>query len=626
MSVDTERKICYYELLGVPSDVDEDGIKRAYRRAALVWHPDKNMHRLDEATEKFKDIQNAYAVLSDPTERSWYDLHKEEILSGGDGTGGGMRELVNLMKYFSASAYDGFDDSENGFYTVYRKLFVAIWEEERQNSDPSSPLPQSSAPGFGTSKASYADIMNFYDFWGTYTSRMHFAWADKYNPSEGETRWARRAMEKENESERKSAKRERTDEIRALVQFIRRRDKRILIHQAEARRRAEEAAEKKKQEEIELKKRQKELHLKAKERMAAEFAAREEEIIRSGAFRLDDLDENNNRKKRDGKRQVVHRSGIEEEEEEEEEVLHVLECLFCSKEFRSAAALENHERSKKHLDAKAAWIKKYGVPEEALDQSDESEEEDEFADAESNISESDAEATSESEEVDGSSDEKDHKRNNMNEKVVMSEFDELELDSDASDSDEEDVLQTPTLASLLGRNKKKKKKKGGLGLSPFASPDIDLSPGSVATPVAASVEPVEQKSGRKPTKTELRRLAKAAAKAESQAQKPQKSGTAGGAEDAGQEKIVTAEIEGEVKVETGKAKRKEDKERKQDENVFPCAVCAENFPTRNSLFKHINSTGHAAIKSDIDAGVEAGAATAFDELRGKKGKGKKQRK
>ena len=46
------------------------------------WHPDKNQHQIDLATEVFKQIQAAHAVLSDPNERAWYDAHREAILRG----------------------------------------------------------------------------------------------------------------------------------------------------------------------------------------------------------------------------------------------------------------------------------------------------------------------------------------------------------------------------------------------------------------------------------------------------------------------------------------------------------------------------------------------------------------
>jgi hypothetical protein len=76
-------KTCYYELLGIEPTATADDIKRGYRKAALQWHPDKNPTNIEEATERFRDIQNAHAVLSDPQERAWYDSHRNQILRDG---------------------------------------------------------------------------------------------------------------------------------------------------------------------------------------------------------------------------------------------------------------------------------------------------------------------------------------------------------------------------------------------------------------------------------------------------------------------------------------------------------------------------------------------------------------
>jgi curved DNA-binding protein len=63
----------YYSILGIPRDADEQTIRSAFRQKARVYHPDVNANKT-EATEKFKEINEAYTVLSDPDKRTRYDL------------------------------------------------------------------------------------------------------------------------------------------------------------------------------------------------------------------------------------------------------------------------------------------------------------------------------------------------------------------------------------------------------------------------------------------------------------------------------------------------------------------------------------------------------------------------
>lgn len=74
----------YYKLLGVDRSADEDEIKRAYKKMALKWHPDRNKNS-EEATKKFKEISEAFEVLSDKQKRTIYDQFGEEGLKGGRG-------------------------------------------------------------------------------------------------------------------------------------------------------------------------------------------------------------------------------------------------------------------------------------------------------------------------------------------------------------------------------------------------------------------------------------------------------------------------------------------------------------------------------------------------------------
>ncbi|KAA3673636.1 DnaJ subfamily B member 6 [Paragonimus westermani] len=73
----------YYQVLGVRRDASSDDIKKAYRRLALKWHPDKNPDNKEEAEVRFKLISEAYEVLSDQSKRNIYDRYgKQGLLNG----------------------------------------------------------------------------------------------------------------------------------------------------------------------------------------------------------------------------------------------------------------------------------------------------------------------------------------------------------------------------------------------------------------------------------------------------------------------------------------------------------------------------------------------------------------
>ena len=76
----------YYETLGITEDAGEEAIKKAYRKLAFMYHPDKNPGHEKEVEPKFKDINEAYAVLSDAAKRQEYDFARKNLAGAAYGS------------------------------------------------------------------------------------------------------------------------------------------------------------------------------------------------------------------------------------------------------------------------------------------------------------------------------------------------------------------------------------------------------------------------------------------------------------------------------------------------------------------------------------------------------------
>lgn len=88
----------YYSILGISKGASDDEIKKAYRKLALKYHPDKN--KAKSAEEKFKEVAEAYEVLSDKKKRDIYDKFGEDGLKGNVGGGGGQGGPGNFQYTF----------------------------------------------------------------------------------------------------------------------------------------------------------------------------------------------------------------------------------------------------------------------------------------------------------------------------------------------------------------------------------------------------------------------------------------------------------------------------------------------------------------------------------------------
>ncbi|KAI8337641.1 hypothetical protein BC941DRAFT_425822 [Chlamydoabsidia padenii] len=542
-------RVCYYDLLNVERQATGDEIKKAYRRQALIWHPDKNGDRVQEATERFALIQEAYEVLSDPQERSWYDGHRDAILKGDDHKGqrdssAGMGS-EDLMRYFSVSEYRGYNDTDQGFYTVYRSLFQKLANEEEEayrnnpnqdDDDDSSAFGNSSVyttlPSFGNSKTPFADndgylgygayARDFYGAWSNFSTRKTFQWADKWRLSDAPNRYVRRAMDKENRKARDVAKKDYNDTIRNLAVFIKKRDPRMKAYQEEEQKRKEEVAAA-----------QKAKVLKEKQELQAQRANyQEQDWAKVDDKRLDDYlsDEDDNT------------AGDGEVEESD------FYCVVCDKFYKSEHQLSSHESSRKHT--RLAWkLKKQMMADEA-----------DFA---------------------------------FTTTIDQPKLDNVDNENENDNDDDNDGISIPVTRSKK-KNKQKKKMTPHWGFDEV-EPEMLDDQGELdhVTALAATLE-LEQSTRRR------KRNGKHAA----QEPVPTPSSALNQTTTAEAEENTTKDAPPvKESAKTKREKRKEKKKQKEEEEESKiannvCNVCGDAFETRNKLFSHVNATGHALAASN----------------------------
>lgn len=273
-------------------------------------------------------MQSAYEVLSDPQERAWYDTHRESILRGGNGNGEHYEHNIrittaeDILQMFSKfNRRIDFSDSPTGFYGALRELFDKLAREENDACEWND-LEPVEYPSFGHKDDDFDDVVRaFYSIWNGFATKKAFSWKDVYNYAEAPDRQIRRMMEKENKRLRDEGAREFNDAVRSLVAFVRKRDPRYKPN---------------KQSE---KERQQILKDAAVAQAARSRAANQAkfnldtipEWMRTSATNADDL--------------------ADDEWAETSPVKENVECVVCSKTFKSEKQYETHEKSKKHIKA-----------------------------------------------------------------------------------------------------------------------------------------------------------------------------------------------------------------------------------------------------------------------------------
>ncbi|GFO47962.1 Dnaj-like protein subfamily c member 21 [Plakobranchus ocellatus] len=614
-----EQKIrCHYEVLGVERDASDDELKKSYRKLALKYHPDKNPDNVEEATAQFRVVQQAYEVLTDPQERAWYDKHREAILRGG--LGGGDKyddESLDLFQYFNSSCYSGFGDEENGFYSVYGKVFETLSEEDyvfmpdREEND--------DFPKFGGPDADYDETVGpFYAFWSSFCTQKSYVWAEKYDTREALDRRMRRAMEQENKKLRDAAKKERNEEIRNLVAYVKKRDKRVQAYKKK------------------LEERHAEIERKTKEKRAEEIRERQrrlENYQEAGWSAMSELekdlqqleahlDENFSSDDRDDLYGIPAgeepmENGTAEYEtngafvDDDDLYYSDLYCVACNKAFKSVKAFSNHENSRKHKEMVAIIEEEMRLEEERAKEAG-----------------SDSAETS-----DKRSGQERLAEPGVNEESMKPEGSEDVADLHLSSGEEENPEPEEEKQRLSKKQKKKRRQKNlveadGNVLTENLS-EISLSNDPPSKSTAKS-----KKARRKAAKQADAELSDEALEEKIEGVKDDKvhdceesskdNQISGGVGDAAfsvpdKDENIVPEAKEEPSQTENSGKRNKNQER-TNKDSFKCNVCQRTHPTRNKLFEHIKQTGHALR-------LDAPAQEVDEEKGGKKSKkGKKDRR
>lgn len=155
MSQKSASKRDYYEVLGLTKKASNEEIKKSFRKLAVKWHPDKNPNNKEEAAEKFREISEAYEVLSDDEKRNKYDKYGFE--GGNFRSGCSYAHADDIFKHFFGDF--GFDNKDDEDF--FGSRFGGFFGRKGSKNSPFSNDPFFSFGGFGTGLGGFSSMNSF---------------------------------------------------------------------------------------------------------------------------------------------------------------------------------------------------------------------------------------------------------------------------------------------------------------------------------------------------------------------------------------------------------------------------------------------------------------------------------
>ncbi|KAG5679913.1 hypothetical protein PVAND_009449 [Polypedilum vanderplanki] len=556
------RMICHYEILEIERNADDDTIKKNYRKLALKWHPDKNLQNENEAKVKFQLIQQAYEVLSDPQERAWYDKHREQILRGRTQD---TDDSLDVYAYFNSSCYKGFGDDDKSFYTVYRTVFEKLAAEDVEYMDEAD---FETIPNFGNSKSDLNDVVNFYAHWESFSTKRPFFHLFPHDISEIRERRVLKLIDKEHKKIQQKARKERNEEIRSLVAFVKKRDKRMAEYRRQLEEKAEQNRLKSQQNRLEqIQKRSAEIkeqqkNSKVHKEQEEQLKKLEKEYFNQYSDSEEDCTDDDEDDEDDDSAQSIEEGmnecDIESDAAEEDEYNDELYCVACNKLFNSLSSKANHEGSKKHKQNIELLKSEMKAEEEIFQKNKNGIDENSQEEEETIVSKSKSKKSKQKKGI----------------KAEANSENDIEIEANEVEPDAEEEVAASTSKSKSKKSKKKKGKQQTIVNSDHSENELDSTAKNEDLLKANDSEDDDDwgnsKKGKKIKSKGKPKIEKA-------------------------KEVQTPSIEQEVQTKT----ESQTSELESSEIIHKCATCNQTFPSKNKLFNHLKATNHSIYLGEL---------------------------